>query len=324
MEKTTALVLTPPNMTAPLDGPNGVLGDRIHQLPTVTAVSRRFARTLVWPNDIQVQQLFQFVPVEFVRATTTTEVIAECRRAGVSQVFCLYADASDCHPARAECALLRQCDEIAAALAHHASVHRPDPGMPHPQSATPLWRLLLRSAFPDDAEPAAAGTAPFLALPAPYRVWADAFIEAQCKSQATLLVSPFSGAPKWALDEPWWRELVEQFSVGQVLVPVYGDGEIQAAQRLFGTAPNVTVFEASIVKTAALATSPVVRVIGNDGGRMNVMAAAHPGAVVTAYGLWPASAWALPNVHAFTRPPDGPPPLTPTAALELVLPSRLH
>jgi hypothetical protein len=83
MKQENALVLCPPNMTTPKNGPPGILGDRIHQLPAVEAATRIYPWVYVWPEDKLVREVFRFLPVDFLPGTKPDEVIESAKKCDV-------------------------------------------------------------------------------------------------------------------------------------------------------------------------------------------------------------------------------------------------
>ena len=277
------LVLCPPNITAPNGGPCGVLGDRLHQLPSLRACRRLFPEVVIWPRDPITEQIFggPFLAdeTEFDRA------------------ICLFAD-----PAQrpADCAQLVEAVAIARRVATSRCLL---PARIDPRGERPVWRQLL-----DCIAPADDLTLPVYVPSEAAKTWAARFLTRIARDREVLLLSPFSGAPKYTVSREWWRALAGAFAPGIVLVPVQ-ESEEPAAAEFFRGVDNVVIVVADIPQTAALAATPGLPVIGTDGGRLTLMAAARSEPVTGLFGLWPASAWAFPNVLA------GDPRSTPEEAL---------
>ncbi len=85
MQEATVLVLCPQNMTAPRNGPNGFLGDRIHQLPAVAQATQLYSQVYAWPEDAVTREVFQFLPVKFIRGQEPKEVIQEANELGIKK-----------------------------------------------------------------------------------------------------------------------------------------------------------------------------------------------------------------------------------------------
>ncbi len=290
-----ALVLAPPNMTAPLGGANGQLGDRIHQLPAVRAVTEMARTTLVWPADILAREVFRSLPVTFVQEQDPQQVIAAAKRHGVEMVACLYTPPKATPPGRErDCLPVCQCDEIALRL-EPTRVFAP--AVVDPAGRVPLWRVLLLAVRPDLEQSLAWPQLPFL-LPEPADVaWAEEFLVRHAAGRPVLLLAPLAGSPEGSAPDDWWRELAALFYRRRIIVPVH-DTEEESARRMLGGAANVQVVVAGVSRTAALAAGPGVHVIGIDGGRMNLMAVARTAGALAIFRCWPASAWGLPNVVA--------------------------
>jgi hypothetical protein len=293
---TIALVLCPDNMTAAYGGPNGILGDRIHQLPAVAWVAAH-GKAFVWPNDAVVRDAFQYEPVQFCRGSTPEEVAREVWDAGVTTVHCLYAEPSRMpEEKRAHGARVLACQAVVELL---KAVTATAPDELDPRGEVPLWRQLYASVCPTAAETLAWPRPPFLVPTTAQVAEAAARVRSLAEDKPVIVASPLTGSPKDALDRDWWPRLAREFSAGHILVPVLPtEKELAEAAAFFAGESNVTVFGADLAETASLAAVPGVHVIGNDGGRLNVLAAAHPVGVLAAYGDWPASAWALPHVVA--------------------------
>lgn len=283
-------------MTAPLDGPNGLVGDRVHQLPAVTHVARRHSRTLLWPLDAVTRQLYGHLGVEFVDTLDAAGVVEVARRVAVTRVFALFPDPAPTPPHRAaDAAVVVLADAIAGTLGADGdvTVHRAR-GL-DPRGRVPLWRRLYACTDSDRAARFAWPIAPFLEPDAAARDWARAALNRAAGTSPALVISPFSGGDKNALTGPWWLRLASMFD-GAVLVPVYGDREVRRARRLFTGVSNVQIVIADLAQAAALAADPRGHVLGIDGGRMMVLAAASSRGALAVFGRWPASAWALPNM----------------------------
>jgi hypothetical protein len=302
------LVLCPPNMTVPNDGPKGVLGDRIHQLPALKAATDVYDRTYVWPNDPVARAVFESLQAAFLPGKESAKVIELAKTHGVGKVICLYADPSTCPPGRVQdCEILVKCHEIATAVAP-GNISMPN--QLDPRGRVSLWKRLLMTVRPEVRQDLQWPTLPFLSPTSTGdRAWARDFVSQLAQpDEPVLVVSPLSGAPKGTVTPIWWEELVQLFHFGKIIVPVH-DTEVARAETLFGGAQNVRVIAADISKTSSLAGVQGVHVLGVDGGRMNVLAASRSNGVLTIYGEWPAPAWAMPNV--VTRGPD----MTPYEAL---------
>jgi hypothetical protein len=103
------------------------------------------------------------------------------------------------------------------------------------------------------------------------------------------------GGQKRTVEAQWWTTLAKLFHYGVIIVPVH-ESEKKTAEMIFAGMQNVRVIALDLIRTAALAATPGVHVLGVDGGTLNLLAAASPTGVLGIYGDWPASAWALPNV----------------------------
>ena len=308
MPAAAVLVLVPPNMTVPASGPNGFLGDRIHQFPSVHAVCARSARVLLWPDDAVTRAFFSFPNIRFVKGQTALEACEAIREEKIEEVMCLYSPSRATPPEReADCRLLREAEAIVCGLPA-AGVQQP--GRLDPLGAVPVWRQ-LRDSFDFKTDP----------LPLPwFEPGADALswtsdvvsdFHSRRETGPFLIISPFSGSPKKAVPDDWWVELVRSLPPFTVVVPVFGNAEMDKANRLFaGT--GALVIEADLLQTIALSSLSASEVLGVDGGRLNLLAASQCRPVHAFFGIWPASAWALPNVQAL--PLD----LTPAEAIQQI------
>jgi len=312
-----ALVLCPRNMTAPLGGPEGFLGDRIHQLPAVRRVAEQFRPTFFWPADSVTGDIF---PV--ARATPldaqTPEAAAAALAGGVRAVFGLYADPTGApageEPAGAH---VRAAHAVAAALARRgAELRLPD--TLDPRGRVPLWRRLYALVEPGAATEGSWPSPPILEPDGEARRWAERTLAALAQGRPVLVLSPFSGGAKGALPLRWWRSLAAAFAHGEVVVPFREPEEGARARRLFRDMPHVHIVHApSALQVAALAARPEVRAAGVDGGRTCNLAAASTRGVLAVFGpRWPASAWALPSMSVFG--PKGRYRLTPEEAMLLL------
>jgi hypothetical protein len=303
------LVLCPPNMTAPLDGANGRLGDRIHQLPAVRAVTH-LGRTCVWPGDDLARAVFRSLPVSYVEADGAHAVLAWARRHAVRRVYCLYAPPKTTPQGREQdCQCVQQCAAVALGLASSATVTQP--ADLDPVGRVPLWKQLLLAVQPDLERTLDWPRLPFLTPRREDRHWATEFLERRAQGRPVLLLAPLAGAPTTTVPDSWWRELAGRFAHGLLVVPVHHT-ELGRAFSILGAVPNALILAVNLSRTAALAAGGSVHVIGSDGGRLNLISAARTRPVLALYRRWPASAWALPNV--IPRGPD----LTPGEALRVV------
>jgi hypothetical protein len=299
------LVLAPPNMTVPAGGPGGLVGDRVHQTPALTALYGRRRPLLVWPDDAVTRAFFSFPEIEFVPGQTAGRAGEAIRDRGIEEIAALYSPTHSIPPGRdAECGLLLEADAITAQL---PGVRKHQRAL-DPLGSTPIWRQLL-SLVPSKDAPA---PLPWLRPREKAVAWAREMRSRKARDPnpngLLVILSPFSRSPKKTVEDAWWRRFAGLLSSCSIVVPVYGSGELAKAGRLFaGTA--AAVIEADLDQTMALASLPNVRVFGIDGGKLNLLAASCRDRVAAFYGAWPASAWALPHVQAL------PPRLTPEAAI---------
>ena len=292
---TKVLILCPPNMTAPMNGPKGIVGDRIHQLPAVQEATSLFSEVFVWPEDAITRQVFQFLPKKFLQGKLPSEVVKEALELGINQLIGLYANPTTCLPSRmADCEMVLKCDEIAQEMKRSgASISIPI--HLNPKGRIPLWRELLSTVRPQSKMDLLWPTVPFFRPSPEVCLWAEQYVDGIAEKRPVLVVSPLSGSPKGVVDNQWWCELAQLFGYGKLIVPVH-EREIKKAEEIFNGLPNVGIIGADLAQTAALASLHNTHVIGIDGGIMNVLAAAKVTGVMGIYGEWPASAWAMPNV----------------------------
>lgn len=86
------LALCPPNITAVKNGPNDMLGDRVHQLPTVQNICKR-AKCFVWPRYDFTTEVFAFANgVSFFHRSSIIDVVNNIKSAGITEVVCLYGE----------------------------------------------------------------------------------------------------------------------------------------------------------------------------------------------------------------------------------------
>ncbi|MDI7277095.1 MAG: hypothetical protein QME94_14060, partial [Anaerolineae bacterium] len=287
------LVLCPPNITAPLYGASGRLGDRIHQLPAVRAAVDLEEHAYLWPADDLGRQVFRGLPAEFIHTDDPAEVVRQARACGVTRVVSLYTPPKTIPMGRElDCERLVQCDQIALAL---QPVLQHGPLELDPKGRVPLWRRMLLAVTPGFEKSLAWPEPPFFAPRPEDRAWAEAYVGECARGRPVLLVAPLAGTSEGSVADWWWRDLAERFGHGWIIAPVHTD-ELAKAREMLGPGANVTVLEADVSRTAALAALRGVHVIGIDGGRLNLMAAARSAPVLAIFRLWPASAWALPNV----------------------------
>jgi hypothetical protein len=288
------LVLCPPNMTAPQNGPNGFLGDRVHQLPAVALATRLYSHVYVWPEDPVTREMFQFLPVNFIQAKETDEVTKQAAELKITRSVCLYTDPSTCVPERAkDCETVKRCHEIAKRVTPTAFSM---PEKLEPKGQVPLWRRLYATVRPKTTVDLHWPSVPFLMPGTEHQSWAVGYVNLIAGDKPILIISPLSGAPKGVVDNQWWLALAKCFNHGVIIVPVH-EAEVTKARAIFGDLQNVVVIAANIAQTAALAAFQGAHVLGIDGGKMNVLAASKPTSVLCLYGEeWPASAWAMPNV----------------------------
>ena len=301
------LVLIPPNATVPESGPNGFIGDRVHQAPAFFSICAERKAVLVWPDDVASRTFFSAPNVEFIPGRTAADLVRALKDNRLAEVFCLYSPARRIPPGRdADCELPREADAIVSKL---QGINVFQPSRLDPLGDIPIW-LQLWNTFHGQRE--------VLALPwfLPTREAALWVSEVLAKvfpgwraGDPVVIVSPFSGSPKKAVQDAWWREFAAFRADYSILAPVYGDDELEKARILFGGTP-VRVIEAKLDQTIALGALPNSEVIGVDGGRLNLLAASREKPVHAFFGIWPASAWALPNVQAL--PPGSRPHFQPS------------
>jgi len=299
------LVLAPPNMTVPASGPSGLIGDRVHQTPALTAIHGRQRPLLLWPDDVVTRTFFSFPEVEFVPGQTASQALEAIQEEEIEEVIALYSPTHSIPAGReAECGLLREADAITAQL---QGVRKRQCCL-DPRGDTPIWRQLLSLVSFEGTLP----PLPWLRPREKAVAWAYEILSRNVRNwnpnDPLVILSPFAGSPKKAVGDAWWRRLVELLPSCFIVAPVYGNKELAKAKHLFeGT--DAVVIEADLDQTIAFASLPNVSVFGIDGGRLNLLAASCKSRVHAFYGIWPASAWALPNVHVLT------PGLTPEAVI---------
>jgi len=287
------LILAPPNATVPKSGPNGLIGDRVHQAPSFFSIYAKHRPILIWPDDVATRSLFSFPGVEFLSGNTAAEMLPALKEKMFSEVFCFYSPTASIPPEReADCHLLREADAIVSSL---PGFKVSQPSRLNPLGSEPIWKQLFGTFSGQHELP----RLPWFLPKEESIIWAagmsaEEFPGAQ-EPNPLVILSHFSGSPKKAVEDAWWRELVSLLSDFPVVTAVYGQSELEKAQLLFaGT--NVSVIEADLDQTIALGSLSNSIVIGIDGGRLNLLAASRKDPVYAFYGIWPASAWALPNV----------------------------
>jgi hypothetical protein len=292
-------------MTVPASGPSGLVGDRVHQAPALSVIHGRRRPLLLWPDDVVTRTFFSFPEVEFVPGQTAGQAWEAIQNEEIEEVVALYSPTYSIPAGReADCGLLREADAITAQL---RGVRKRQCCL-DPRGSAPIWRQLLSLVPLEDALP----PLPWFRPREKAVAWAGELLSRNVRNRNAndplVILSPFSGAPKKGVEDAWWRRLADLLSGCSIVAPVYGNRELARAGRLFeGT--SVAVIEADLDQTMALASLPNVSVFGVDGGRLNLLAASCKSRVHAFYGIWPASAWALPNVHVL------PPGLTPEALI---------
>ena len=287
------LVLCPNNMTSPSNGPNGFLGDRIHQLPSVIVATQAYSQVFIWPLDPFTKQVFQFLPVKFIQKNTPEGVFREATNLGIKMVIGLYAKPINLPTGREkDCETVNLCHEIAEKVTPENVVI---PNDLDPRGLIPIWQQLAITVRRQVNKKSKLPSLPFLSPTNEYRKWGVDLLNQKAKEKPVIVASPLSGGDKKTVNDQWWRELAKQYSHGHILVPVW-EGYLQRANAIFGSQPNISVVSANIAQIAGLSSKNGVHVLGIDGGNMNVMAASRSTGVLTIYGEWPASAWAMPNV----------------------------
>lgn len=303
----TVLALCPANMTVGWDGPNGKLGDRIHQLPAVRYLMRVCKRVLVWPLDAVTRDLYADMNVTLLEESVVTDVVGRCRQEGVNRIVGLHGGLPDSNISiqrAVDAGGVQQCLDIVAGFYNGKRVVHPHPL--DPRGHFPLWQALLGFSGEQIGIPLEAGDRklPFATANEIGTTWAQTV--ARADDDATnanspfVIVSPLSagGLPvEEKAYTPWWSELIERLGQAgwNVICPVL-DHEVADAQALLGDHPHVTVNAADLAQTVALGSLTYSVVVGIDGGRLNLLAASRAEPVIGLYGKWPASAWALPNV----------------------------
>ncbi|MEM9444535.1 MAG: hypothetical protein AAGA18_04205 [Verrucomicrobiota bacterium] len=295
------LILCPSHMTRPLGGPKGILGDRIHQLAALQSITSINPNPLIWPHDNITKDLFSSISVEFIEGNQSDLRVALSREdifAVIGLFFptqnCRKSLISDCHHL---IELENMVNETVKAKFHLAQDIHPRGETPHYIQLIKLASRILKKELPDISLPLV--KSPLNPTPS--------------KSHGILL-SPLSGSPKHAISKPWWQsfaKLTEHQT--NLLIPILPQ-ERENTQRIFEDFDHITIVEASLLETVAIA-SEGMPTIGIDGGRLNLLAAGRTleQKVVGIYGDWPASAWALPNIIPKTQS------LKPEEALELLL-----
>ena len=295
MTRPKVFVLAPSNMTVPASGPNGLIGDRVHQTPTIAALLEEHRDLLLWPDDVVTRAFFSRPGIHFVAGRTAAEVVRALEGQGVEEIFALYSPVDSTSPDReADVEILRVAEAIARGLSG-TRLHQPS--VIDPLGETAVWRQLWDS-FPrrTDWKPL-----PWLQPAEKDVAWArDALAGAfpsWTPGDLFTILSPFSGSPKKAVPDSWWQEFIRLQSHLPTVIPIYGDAEREKARLLFG-GTSALIIEADLGQTMAFASLPKSEVIGIDGGRLNVLAASRKSKVYAFYGIWPASAWALPNTES--------------------------
>jgi hypothetical protein len=250
---------------------------------------------LVWPDDVASRAFFSGPGERFIPGRTAEEAVRALGGNEVADVFCIYSPTCTIQAEReADCRLLREADEIVSRLAGGKVLQ---PARLDPLGDIPIWQQVWNTFRPGRE---AVGLPWFRPGKAP-AVWARAVLAGEfpgwAEGDPVVIVSPFSGAPKKAVPDGWWREFAAGRADVPMVAPVYGEGEMEKGRGLFaGT--TVRVMEADLEQIIALGAMPNSEVIGVDGGRLNLLAASRAMPVQAFYGIWPASAWALPNVEA--------------------------
>lgn len=289
-------MLAPSNITTPLGGPPGILGDRVQQLPSLLGIGSRHGPLLLWPDGPITRGLFALPHVVFA-----TELSAP-QRAHITDVFCLYSPAAQ-EPATAvgDQRLLHVADRIVRTL---PQARRHQPTRLDPRGDIPVWRQLWEQLGLGQS----VTNLPWRRPSPDAKDWLRDVLTAMSwrPSQPFVVLSPVTGGDKHTVTESWWRELISLLRDVPVMVPIGQPRERQQAQDLTaGT--TARVIKADLDQLAALSAHPDAAVVGNDGGLLQALASARHGTVRAFYGAWPASAWALPNVQPLpltTRPEE--------------------
>lgn len=279
-------------MTAPRNGPNGFLGDRIHQLPAILVSCKMFDEVHVWPEDVITKQVFQFLNIQFTGQQKSNDFLSWTKRSEINTVICLYADPGKFQiptNRQQDCGLILECDRIARILTS-AQIRRPR--QLNPVGNTPLWKELVHTArlVAKSTLPAL----PFLVPSQHHKQQAKKTIRKIAGNDRFMILSPLSGGEKQAVSPVFWRNVASEFN-GKIIVPVYKD-DVYRAKLLFKDHKNVIVLPSDIAEIAALSSIKDTPILGVDGGPMNLLAASRAQGVLSFYGNWPSSAWALPNV----------------------------
>lgn len=313
MKNSKLLALCPPNMTVPVGGPNGFIGDRVHQLAAIRAGVRMYGCVHVWPCDRAARAILTIRGADFISAECPDDVAAAAIRLGVDTVLCLYREPVDIPSGRQkDCLLVSQCEQVVGLLRPHMkNIRRPEEL--DPKGNVFLWKRFLDVVCPETSGAGAVPTMPILVPDGEAVSWATEFLGSISPGGGVLVVSALSGTPRApggadasrTVNDEWWRRLAGLFS-GPIIVPV-PENDVPRAQAIFEGHSNVRIVATSIMQTAALAAAPGTRILGIDGGGFNLLASACPRKVVGLYGVWPASAWAMPNVMPLDADDVSPP-----------------
>ena len=215
----------------------------------------------------------------------------------VEEVFALYSPTQTVSTERdADCQWLHEADAIVCNL---PEIKASQPVRLDPLGDIPIWLQLWNTFHPRQEAPALPWLLPKREAELRVSELLTREVAGWREGNRLLILSPFSGSPKKAVEDAWWREFISVRSDSFAVAPVYGCGELEKARLLFdGT--SVRVIEADLDQTIALGALPNSEVIGVDGGRLNLLAASRKDSVSAFYGIWPASAWALPNVRTLS------------------------
>jgi len=271
------IVLCPPHATTACGGPRGVLGDRIHQLVVLDALVRSGRALTIWPQDNLTETLFAGLQPQWMESLNSE--IAE----PATKVIGLFAMPDKGRSDLTDMDLLSL--DRAARSRWGEAYHRPD--YVDPGGASPIWKQQLNW-----LESLIGESLPDIKLPLLKVDSADSIPHTE--GQRVILASPLSGGEKRAVSDDWWREFAQVLAPDVLVVPVMAD-EKERARAMFKGAENIQFTPGDIPSTVSLAFLADAA-IGVDGGRLNVIAASRIDKVLGFYGIWPASAWALPNV----------------------------
>ena len=291
------LVLCPPNMTVSYDGPNGQLGDRIHQLPAVNAATKIYSKVLVWPHDNFTSGIFRSLKLKFIMSNDIDAVRQEVSANSIDRCICLFSEPINIPENRKNDAKKVEMAYEISRLFPRNNVSFPEDLNPRGQA--PLWKKLLASVDVELQNTLRWPALPFFKPTEEDKQWAQEMKSEIGKDKPVIIASPFSGKPDETKPD-FWKGIAAKIN-GVIFLPVHSL-DMPRAQNLFGEFDNVKIIEADFSRQAALASLPGTHVIGIDGGPMNVLAASRKEGVLAIYSNWPASAWALPNVTP--RTPD--------------------